>query len=146
MHYYAKWSIHESIHHVWLSIRLNTLIARHKTLFGGYCASPVLGVYLQFFIFFLGGGGWTTVLSCSLETCLKQVLLFFLLNKLFTFFSSLWCPFLFLFLTLENSIPFYLFHFPSFFHASWSKWCPYEAATKISTFMERLKPQKWDFI
>ena len=28
---YAKWLVHEWIHHVWLSIRLNYLIARHKT-------------------------------------------------------------------------------------------------------------------
>ena len=31
IHDYAKWSIHELIHHVWLSIRLNNLIAGHKT-------------------------------------------------------------------------------------------------------------------
>ena len=30
IHDYAKWSIHELIHHVWLSIRLNNLIAGHK--------------------------------------------------------------------------------------------------------------------
>ena len=30
-HGYAKWLIHELIHHFWLSIRLNNLTARHKT-------------------------------------------------------------------------------------------------------------------
>ena len=30
IHDHAKWSIHELIHHVWLSITLNNLIARHK--------------------------------------------------------------------------------------------------------------------
>ena len=31
IHDYAMWSIHELIHHVWLSIRLKNLKARHKT-------------------------------------------------------------------------------------------------------------------
>ena len=31
IHYYSKWLIHELIQHVWLSIRLNNVIARKKT-------------------------------------------------------------------------------------------------------------------
>ena len=32
IHYHAKWSFHELIHHVWRSIRLNNLIAGHTKL------------------------------------------------------------------------------------------------------------------